>query len=520
MKHSFVLLPLFLALASAPAFADEAPHKSGENAPASSATAPKPERSVTHGSVRVGGETIKYTATAGTVILKNDEDKPTGSMFYVAYTREGVSDPGKRPITFLYNGGPGSATLWLHMGSVGPVRVETADAAYTAPAPYKLVSNQYSLLDKTDLVFIDAMGTGFSRILDKDHGGVGTPKDFFGVDEDAKAFAQFIYDYVSHNDRWNSPKFLMGESYGTTRSAALVNYLQQHDNMDFNGVILVSAVLNFETISFNAGNDLPSVLFLPTYAATACYHKVVQCPADLPAYLRQVSDFATGAYADALLKGDKLPAPERAAVLSKLAQYTGLSQDYLSKAHLRVTLFHFMAELQRGRDLITGRLDSRFSGAAADQLAEWAFNDPQSDAISGAFVAAFNQYVRDTLKFGQGMTYKPSNGKANQGWNWKHGHDGFTDFGWPGYTNVAVDLADAMRYNPHLKVQFENGYYDLATPFFATDYTVDHLKLPQNLRGNISLKYYDAGHMMYVHLPALKQLHANLVQFYDQATHQ
>ncbi|MGH8373358.1 MAG: S10 family peptidase [Gammaproteobacteria bacterium] len=519
MKRLFVLIPLFLALGSVTALAEDSPQKGGDKAPAANSTPPKAEQSVTHGSVTVGGETIRYTATAGTIILKNDANKPTGSMFYVAYTKDGVSNPATRPVTFLYNGGPGSASMWLHMGSVGPVRVETADAAHTAPAPYKVVSNQYSLLDKTDLVFIDAMGTGFSKIIGKDDGGVGTGKDFFGVDEDAKAFAQFIYDYVSHNDRWNSPKFLMGESYGTTRSAALVDYLEEHDNMDFNGVILVSSILDFETASFNAGNDEPYILYLPTYAATACYHKVVQCPADLPAYLQQVRDFATGAYADAMIKGDKLTAQERNAVLSKLAQYTGLSQDYLTKARLRVNLFQYMAELQRSRDLITGRLDSRFSGTPADQLSEWAFNDPQSDAISGAYVAAFNQYVRDTLKFGQDMTYKPSNGQANQGWNWKHKHNGFADFGWPGYTNVAVDLADAMRYNPHLKIQFENGYYDLATPFFATEYTVDHLGLPEDLRGNISLKYYDAGHMMYVHVPALKELHANLVQFYDQTIH-
>jgi carboxypeptidase C (cathepsin A) len=518
VKRLFVLISLFLALGSVTALADDAPHKGTDTAPAASAVPPKPEQSVTHGSVTVGGETIRYTATAGTIILKNDANKPTGSMFYVAYTKDGVSNPGTRPVTFLYNGGPGSSTMWLHMGSIGPVRVETADAAYTAPAPYKVVSNQYSLLDKTDLVFIDAMGTGFSKIIGKDDGGVGTDKDFFGVDEDAKAFAQFIYDYVSHNDRWNSPKFLMGESYGTTRSAALVDYLEEHDNMDFNGVILVSSILDFGTASFNAGNDEPYILYLPTYAATACYHKVVQCPANLPTYLQQVREFATGAYADALIKGDKLPTQERNAVLSKLAQYTGLSQDYLTKARLRVNLPQFMAELQRSRNLVTGRLDSRFSGDTGDQLAEWAFNDPQSAAISGAFVAAFNQYVRDTLKFGQDLTYKPMNGKANQNWNWKHQH-GYFDFGWPGYTNVAVDLADAMRYNPHLKVQFENGYYDLATPFFATEYTVDHMGLPEDLRGNISLKYYDAGHMMYVHVPALKQLHANLVQFYDQTTH-
>lgn len=518
MKHPVAFITLLLALGATAAVADAPAHPETGKAPAATATPPKAETSVTHGIVKVDGETIRYTATAGTLILKNDAHKPIGSMFYVAYTKDGVADPATRPVTFLYNGGPGSSSLWLHMGSVGPVRVETADAGYTPPAPYKVVSNQYSMLGKTDLVFIDAMGTGFSKIIGKDDGGAGTGKDFYGVDEDAKAFAQFIYDYVSRNDRWNSPKFLMGESYGTTRSAALVDYLEEHDSMDFNGVILVSSILDFQTASFNPGNDEPYILYLPTYAATACYHKVVQCPADLPGYLQQVREFATGPYAAALMAGDRLSSQDEAGVLGKLAQYTGLSQDYLKKARLRVSLFQFMAELQRSRDLVTGRLDSRFSGSASDQLAEWAFNDPQSDAISGAFVAALNQYVRDTLKFGQDMTYLPMSGKVNESWNWKHKH-GFLDFGWPGYTNVAVDLADAIRYNPHLKVQFENGYYDLATPFFATEYTVEHMGLPKNLRDNISLNYYDAGHMMYVHVPALKQLHDNLVRFYDQTLH-
>lgn len=508
-------LPLLLAfcglLFAAPAFA-------AETSPAKAATPagkpPHAEQSVTHGSVTVGGETIRYTATAGTLILKNAERKPIGSMFYVAYTKDGVRNPSTRPVAFLYNGGPGSASLWLHMGAFGPVRVVTADAAPTPPAPYKIVPNQYSLLDKTDLVFIDAMGTGFSRIIGKNEGGAGTPKDFYGVDADAKAFAQFIYDYVSRNDRWNSPKYLIGESYGTTRSAALVNYLQDHDSMDFNGVVLISSILDFETASFNPGNDEPYILYLPSYAATACYHKVVQCPANLPAYLEQVRRFALGEYARALLAGDKLSPQDKADVLGKLAQYTGLSRDYLQKARLRVNLFQFMAELQRARGLITGRLDSRFSGAAADQLGEYAFQDPQSNAISGAFVAAFNRYVRETLKFGVDRTYLPLNEQVNRSWDWKHKH-GFFDY-WPGYTNVAVDLADAIRYNPNLHVQVENGYYDLATPFFATEYTVDHLGLPPNLRGNVTLDYYDAGHMMYVHVPALAKLHANVARFIGQ----
>ncbi len=518
MKRIIALICATTALTyGAATFAADAPVPKTDEAKAEVAVAPpKDEKSVTRGSVTVGGQRIDYTATTGTILLKDKAGKPTGSMFYVAYTRDGVHNPSTRPITFLYNGGPGSSSVWLHMGAFGPVRVISGDAHHTPPAPYTVVPNQYSLLDVSDLVFIDAMGTGFSRILDKAHGGVGTPKDFYGVDADGHAFAQFIYDYVSRNDRWNSPKYLLGESYGTTRSAVLVNDLQQQ-GMDFNGVLLLSSILNFETASFNTGNDLPYITFLPSYAAVACYHKVVQCPADLAGYLAQVRAFAGGEYASALMQGDQLAPAQKADVIARLAQYTGLKPDYLEKADLRVSLFQFMAELQRNRGLVTGRLDGRYSGAAADQLGEYAFNDPQSDAITGAYTAAFNRYVRQTLKFGEDRHYEILSDSVGKDWDWKHnsGHG----FNWPGFTNVAPDLAAAMRYNPHLQVQVENGYYDLATPFYATEYTVDHMGLPANLRANITLNYYDCGHMLYEHLPSLAELHANLVTFYQRTDH-
>ncbi len=499
---------LALCTATAPLLAKDAPATAASPAP--HAAAPKDEKVVTHGSVVINGQRIDYTATTGTIVLKNKQGQPTGSMFYVAYTKDGVRDPSTRPIAFLYNGGPGSSSVWLHMGAFGPVRVISGDAHHTPPAPYDVVNNQYSLLDASDLVFIDAMGTGFSRIIGKDQGGVGTPKDFYGVNADAEAFSQFIYDYVSRNDRWNSPKYLIGESYGTTRSAVLVNDLQQQQGMDFNGVVLMSSILNFETASFNPGNDLPYISFLPSYAAVACYHKVVQCPADLPAYLQQVKDFARGPYASALMLGSALPAAQKAQIVQQLAQYTGLSADYIEKADLRVSLFQFMAQLQRNRDLVTGRLDGRYSGWAADQLAEYAENDPQSDAITGAYTAAFNRYVRQTLHFGEDRHYLVMSGTVYQDWNWKH-YGGRID--WPGYTNVAPDLAAAMRYNPHLKVQIENGYYDLATPFYGTEYTVEHLGLPPALQKNISLNFYDCGHMLYEQPESIKELHANLVKF-------
>ncbi len=489
--------------------AADAPAKAETQSAAAHVAPPKDEKSVTHGSVTINGKRIDYTATAGTIILKNKDGKPTGSMFYVAYVKDGVRDPSTRPIAFLYNGGPGSSSVWLHMGAFGPVRVISGDAHHTPPAPYNVVNNNDSLLDVSDLVFIDAMGTGFSRIIGKDQGGVGTPKDFYGVNADGKAFSQFISDYVSRNDRWNSPKYLIGESYGTTRSAVLVNDLQQQ-GMDFNGVVLMSSILNFETDSFNPGNDLPYISFLPSYAAVACYHKVTQCPADLPAYLQQVKNFARGEYASALMLGSSLPAAEKAQIVQKLAQYTGLKPSYIEKADLRVNLFQFMAELQRSKDLVTGRLDGRYSGYAADQLAEYAENDPQSDAITGAYTAAFNRYVRQTLHFGEDRNYIVLSDTVGRDWNWKH-YGGRIN--WPGYTNVAPDLAAAMRYNPHLKVQIENGYYDLATPFYGTEYTVEHLGLPPALQKNITLNFYDCGHMLYEQPESIKQLHANLVNF-------
>jgi carboxypeptidase C (cathepsin A) len=468
----------------------------------------KEQSSVTQHSIRIDGQTIAYKATAGTIILKDAKGDPTGSMFYVAYTKSDVDDLGRRPVAFFYNGGPGSSTIWLHMGAYGPKRVATVDAAPTPPAPYKLVDNEDTLLGVTDEVFIDAMGTGFSHAL-----GKAQNKDFWGVDQDVQAFAQFITAYITENNRWNSPKFLIGESYGTFRSAALGNYLQSRDNVDLNGIVLMSSVLDLGTISFYPGEDLAYVLYVPSYAATACYHKVMSCPSDLDGFLEQARQFAQTEYADALLKGSKLSEAERDSVAKKLSQFTGLSEDYILKADLRVSLPQFMEELQRAKGLTTGRLDSRFSGDSIDLLAEYASGDPQSAALSSAYTAAFNQYVREDLKFGQGMTYAVSANFAGASWDWKHNQG--RGFGFPGAPNVEPDLVQALVSNPHLYVEVENGIYDLATPFFETEYTMDHLDLPANLRSHIQLKYYDAGHMMYVSPSAHAKLKANVSAFIE-----
>ncbi|MGC2391357.1 MAG: hypothetical protein WA621_18340, partial [Candidatus Acidiferrum sp.] len=394
---------IFLCFGQTARVAAQAPERGEGHAP--EAKAPdkcdaadkKEEVSVTDHTIRIGGQTISYKATASTTLLKNEKGDATGLMYSVAYTRSDVKDLTTRPVSFLYNGGPGSATMWLHMGAFGPRRVWTVDGTFTPPAPYKLVDNTESLLDKTDLVFIDAMGTGYSHAVCKTE-----PKDFYGIDEDIDAFGQFIDTYLSRNDRWNSPKFLIGESYGTFRSAALGNYLQNHYTIHLNGIVLISSVLDLSTITFPTGDDRSFVYYLPSYAAVAWYHKVLKDqPADLPAFVEEARKYAQGEYSAALFKGAELPADEKAAVAKKLSSFTGLSEDYIMKADLRVSLPQFMAELQRSRGLTTGRIDARFSGYTSDLLEEFAQGDPEGPAVGGAYTALVNAYNHDELKFGK-----------------------------------------------------------------------------------------------------------------------
>jgi carboxypeptidase C (cathepsin A) len=485
--------------------------------PADAATAapPKEESSITEHSIKIGGQTIPYKATAATILLKSEKDEPTALVYFTAYTRSDAKDLSQRPIAFVYNGGPGSASVWLHMGSFSPRRVITVNADATPPAPYKLVENPFCLLDKTDLVFIDPVGTGFSHAV-----GKAQDKDFWGVDQDVKSLAQFVNTYVSRNSRWNSPKFLIGESYGTFRSAALSNYLQSHDGLYFNGIALISSVLNLGTISFNAGEDMPYIFYLPSYAATAWYHKVLKDrPENLNSFLDEARKYAQSDYADALMKGSKLGEAEKATVAKQISRFTGLNEDYLIKANLRVNLPQFMKELQRSRGLTTGRLDARFSGWSYDLLGEYAEYDPQDTSITGPFTAAFNTYVRDELKFGQDKVYRTGSDEAGNSWDWKHRGAG-DNFGFPGSPNVEGDLIQAMLTNPHLQIEVENGLYDLATPFFATEYTMEHLGLPEKLQKNIRLQYYDAGHMMYLRDEDLAKLKTNIATFIENAAKQ
>ncbi|MGB8475230.1 MAG: hypothetical protein WCE61_14200 [Candidatus Acidiferrum sp.] len=519
MKKCFWIFAagIFLLFGQTTRVAAQAPEHEGHAPEAKapdkcSAADTKEESSVTEHSIRLGGQTIPYKATASLIQLKNDKGEITGLMYSVAYTRSDVKDLTTRPISFLYNGGPGSATMWLHMGAFGPRRVWTVDGQFTPPAPYKLVDNTESLLDKTDLVFIDAMGTGYSHAVCK-----GKDKDFYGIDEDVDSFGQFIDTYLSRNDRWNSPKFLIGESYGTFRSAALGDYLQNHYSIHLNGIVLISSVLDLSTITFPTGDDRSYIYYLPSYAAVAWYHKVLKDrPADLPAFIEQARQYAQGEYAAALYKGAALPAAEKAAVAKKLSDFTGLSEDYLMKADLRVNLPQFMAELQRSRGLTTGRIDARFSGYTQDLLEEYAQGDPEGPAVGGAFTALINEYNHDELKFGKDMVYHNTSGGGG-GWKWTRETRGRRGF-FPSGPNVEGDLAQAMITNPKLLVQVENGYFDMATPFFATEFTMEHLGLPAALQKNIKLDYYDAGHMMYLHNQARVNLHNNIASLIDRGT--
>jgi carboxypeptidase C (cathepsin A) len=487
-----------------------------------------PKDSTTQGSVTVAGHSINYQAVAGTILVaatndadaalglstppakENPDAPPTARMFYVAYFKKDVP-PESRPVTFIYNGGPGSSTMWLHMGAFGPRRIVTADDQHTSPAPYQLVDNAYSLLDASDVVFIDAPGTGFGRLSGKDN-----EKAFWGVDPDAHAFARFIARFLSNYQRWNSPKYLFGESYGTTRSAVVAGILETEDHIDLNGVILLSQILNFDDSAdapqFNPGIDVPYELALPTFAATAYYHKRLPTqPAALEPFLAEVEQFALSDYASALAQGSQLPEAARQATAEKLHQYTGLPVAYILKADLRINVGQFNHNLQGNDDLTTGRLDSRFSGPTIDPLAEEAAYDPQATSIASAYIAAFNDYVRRQLKFGEGLTYLPETDAIDNVWEMKHKAPGSPEeaFG----VNVLPDLATAMKYNPRLKVMLNGGYFDLATPFFAAKYEMYHLPIQANLRQNIEYSWYESGHMVYVHEGSLKELHDKVSAF-------
>ncbi|MPY88452.1 MAG: peptidase S10 [Luteitalea sp.] len=469
-------------------------------------TAPEPAAPPveTQHRVRIGGTDVAYTATTGMLTLEDDAGKPKANVFFIAYTRDDVDDRSQRPLTFSFNGGPGSSSVWLHLGVLGPRRVFMPDDPTQAAPPGRLVENASSVLDVTDLVFVDPVSTGYSRPAE----GEGA-KQFHGVREDVQSVGDFIRLYLTRSQRWTSPKFLIGESYGTTRAAGLSDYLQDRHGVYLSGVVLVSSILNFQTARFDEGNDLPYVLFLPTYTATAWYHKKLapELQADLKKTLDEARRFALGEYAEALLNGNQLSEADRQDLAQKVARLTGLSPTFVERVNLRVAISRFTKELLREQRLTVGRLDSRYTGRDEDAAGDRTEYDPSMMAITGPYTAAFNAYVRRDLKYENDDVYEILTGKVQP---WKPQEPGR-------YTNVAPALRSAMARNPHLRVLVANGYYDLATPFFATEYTFNHLAYDGDYRERVRLTYYEAGHMMYIHGPSLDQLKQDLATFITAA---
>ena len=518
-----ILAPLFAsaALTLAPVvYAAHAPAKAH-----GATAAPKARTSVTHGSVLIDGKRIDYTATAGTIILKNKHGKPTASMFYVAYTKDGVRNPGRRPVTFAYNGGPGFASALVDIGGFGPRRIDwpAPGEARAEQPPYRLVPNTYSILKATDLVFIDAVGTGYSRIV-----GVGKPAMFYGIRGDARSFTQFIERYVQKYNRFESPKFLLGESYGTTRSAVLSRDLVGR-GIYLDGVILCSTVLDFATLNNTPGNDLPYELYLPSYAAVAWYHhRLEPQPQSLPAFLQRVEQFAGGAYAHALFEGAALPADEKGRIATQLARDTGLPASLWLKADLRIPLSVFQRRLL-GDGASTGRFDARFSTPELQPLVPEQGDSAAgaaTTAIWGALSATFDEYLDHGLDYPSSRLYVQSSGRVFRAWDWGRYQPPLSalDEGVGSgqslarVRNVAPALARAMSNDPAMQLMLNNGWFDMATPFFATNYTIAHMGLPAGLERNIHEYYYAVGHMLYLNPAVLPQLSKNIDAFIADAT--
>lgn len=455
--------------------------------------------SVTKHQLKLESGVLNYTATAGYMEMKDEKDTLKANLFFIAYTKDGETDPAKRPILFSFNGGPGSSSVWLHMGALGPKVVLMTDEGNTLPPPYKYADNPNTWLDKADIVFIDPMMTGYTRPA-----GKNPQNEFTGYDNDLRFVGDFIRLYTTKYGRWTSPKFIAGESYGTTRAAGLSGYLQERYNLNVNGIILISAILDFGTVRTDRGNDVPFPLMLPTFAATSWYHKKLDARySNLSSLLEEVQRFASNEYASALMKGDKLPEAERNSVINKLHDYTGLSKEYLDQTNLRLYVGRYNKELMRTERKTVGRLDSRITGLDYDNAGDEYDYDPSLDvAINGGYTAAINDYIKRELKYDNDLPYEILTGRVGR---WINSENR--------YLNVAETMRSTMVKNPFLKVWICNGYYDMATPYFATDYVIHHMFLPKELQKNISFTYYEAGHMMYIHKPSLLKLKKDYDQF-------
>jgi len=468
----------------------------------------------TNHAITVDGTELAYTATAGRIVLKEDDDTKKASFFYTAYTKDGVEDPATRPIVFAFNGGPGSSSVWLHLGVLGPRRVELDDEGNNVSTPGRLVTNEHTLLTHADLVFIDPISTGFTRAIDKDE-----ERSYHHFEKDIETVGDFIRRYLTRYERWASPKFLAGESYGTTRSAGLAGHLQSRYGLFLNGLILISSVLNFQTIAldskthtFHRGNDLPYVVYLPSYTATAWFHGALDDDLQerpLEDLLAEVEEFAATDYLVALQRGSRIDGDVFDEVAARLARYTGLSEVFVRRSDLRIEKFHFMKELLRDRGVTVGRLDSRYLGVDRYAVGSLLEHDPSLDVWMGPYSAMLNDYVRRELGYESDLVYEILNPKV---WPWNY--ENFQN----AYADVSETLRDTMTRNPAMGVYIASGRFDLATPYFATEHTLAHLGLEPGLRDNIEVSYFDAGHMMYVHAPSIRKLAADMRTFVEHTT--
>jgi carboxypeptidase C (cathepsin A) len=459
---------------------------------------------ITHHSINVGGKELRYTATTGMMPIKNRDGETEARIFFMAYTLDGVDNRSERPLTFSFNGGPGSASVWLHMGAIGPKRVPMNADGTMPPPPYHLVDNQFTWLDQTDLVFIDPVGTGYSRALHPE-----TASRFFGLQGDIESVGEFIRMYLVRYERWTSPLFLAGESYGTTRASALSGYLIGR-GIAFNGIVLISTIMNFETTDFASGNDLPYIMYLPSYAATAWYHK--KLPRDMQSksvqkVVAEAEEWAANDYTLALQKGDRMSAAERQEAVNKLARFTGLDPKYIDNANLRVSLNFFRKELLRDEKRSIGRLDARFKGYDSSYVTAGPDFDASEAAIRPPYTSTFNNYVRSELNYKSDLEYYILGGGIGP-WNWGTNN---------GYVDTSVALRDALARNPYLRIFVAMGYYDMATPYFAVQYTLHHISLDPGLLKNFSTGYYEAGHMMYIDEKSIAKLRADVRKFIDES---
>jgi carboxypeptidase C (cathepsin A) len=499
-------LLFFALLMQAPPPAAEAPK------PAPEKTADKPSDKeeppvVTHHEIRVNGKTLKYTATAAMMPIRDAKGDVEAHMFFMAYTLDGVSDTGRRPLMFSFNGGPGSASVWLHLGALGPRRVVMQPDGQMPAPPFHLVDNEYTWLDQTDLVFIDPVGTGYSRAAKPE-----LNKNFWNLRGDIRSVGEFIRLYLTRNERWTSPLFLVGESYGTTRAAGLSGYLIDR-GVAFNGIVLVSSILNFQTANFAKGNDLPYILYLPTYTATAWYHRKLapDLQRDLQKTLKEVAAWAETGYAEALAKGDRLASADRQTVIDRLSRYAGLDKRYIDYSNLRVPIFAFTKELLRDQKRTVGRIDSRFKGIDESAATDHSEYDPSLSAIRPPYTSTFNNYVRGELGYKTDLEYYILGEGITSPWEWgpTSSREGFPD--------TSEDLRSAFVKNSYMKLFVASGYFDLATPYFATEYTLTHMGLDPKLRGNIHTAEYDSGHMVYIDLKSLEKLKGDVAGFLNNA---